>query len=553
MSLIRIAEAAEPSSPPTGRVYLYIDSADGIFKLKDDSGTVTPISDAQNVKVSSDDTSPGFLEGKIIAGSNKVAITVANNGADEDLVIDITPGNISHTGLADIGSNTHAQIDTHIASTSNPHSVTKTQVGLSNVTNDAQLKIASNLSDLNDASAARTNLGLGSIATQAASSVNITGGSITGITDLAVADGGTGASDAASARTNLGLTIGTDVQAYDAELAAIAGLTSAADRLPYFTGSGTAALATFTAAGRNLVDDADAAAQRTTLGLGQFATISPSNLQGGRIYLASGTPITLSTASSSTVYFGPYNGNTICIYNGTTWVPYTISEATLSLSGLTSGRNYDVFAYVNSSSLTFDLAPVWTNDTTRASAVTTLNGVTVNNASFTSVIRGHSVSANQAVLLGTIRTTGTTTTTGTATQMFIANARNRVPISLSKTASGGTHSYTSTTLRYWANDSTNRVEFVTPVSEFAFTAIVKATMLSGAGEIQATAVTIDGFSTVIATVGSFNAVYIESSGAGAISQTINTPGYHYCPVAESGGGSVANSFYAGVGEVIGWF
>lgn len=76
-----------------------------------------------------------------------------------------------------------------------------------------------------DASAQRTTLGLGSIATQAASAVAITGGSIAGITDLAVADGGTGASSASAARDNLGLTIGTNVQAYDADLTTWANIT----------------------------------------------------------------------------------------------------------------------------------------------------------------------------------------------------------------------------------------------------------------------------------------------------------------------------------------
>jgi hypothetical protein len=73
--------------------------------------------------------------------------------------------------------------------------------------------------------------------------------------------------NAATARANLGLTIGTHVQAYDAGLTSLAALGTTGDRIAYTTAADTWAEATLTAFGRGLIDDADASAARTTLGL----------------------------------------------------------------------------------------------------------------------------------------------------------------------------------------------------------------------------------------------------------------------------------------------
>lgn len=113
-----------------------------------------------------------------------------------------------------------------------------------------------------------------------AASANIRGAAGVGTGDMLKSENLSGLSNYTTARSNLGLTIGTDIQAYDAGLASIAGLTTAADRGIYTTALDTYATFTLTSAGRSLLDDASVSDMRTTLGLGDSATKNTGTASG---------------------------------------------------------------------------------------------------------------------------------------------------------------------------------------------------------------------------------------------------------------------------------
>jgi hypothetical protein len=143
----------------------------------------------------------------------------------------------------------------------------------------------------------------------------------------------------------------TTYQPLDADLTALAGLTSAADRVPYYTGDGTASLATFTSAARSLLDDASAANMRSTLGLGSMATqasgsvtITGGTMTGVDLGNATADNITLAAAlilangGSGTTTEIQGNGSADIIFNTPTSGTLLLSDASaLNGSNISSG------------------------------------------------------------------------------------------------------------------------------------------------------------------------------------------------------------------------
>ena len=200
------------------------------------------------------------------------------------------------------------------------------------ITGITDLAIADGGTGASTAADARTNLGLGTIATQAASSVTITGGSVTGITDIAVADGGTGASTAANARTNLGLVIGTDVLA---PTGSAANLTS----FPTFNQNTTGNAATVTT-NANLTGAVTSVGNATSLGsftsANLLAALTDETGTGSAVFATSPTLVTPALGTPSALVGTNITGTASGLTAGNVTTNANLTGAVTSVGNATS-------------------------------------------------------------------------------------------------------------------------------------------------------------------------------------------------------------------------
>lgn len=175
----------------------------------------------------------------------------------------------------------------------------------------------------------------------------------------------------------------------------------------------------------------------------------------GRLTLTTGTPVTVTdVTAATTVYFAPYGGCTsVSVFDGTTnWYAMDFAQVSIAVPA-TTVTMYDVFGYDNAGAFALELT-AWTNDTTRATALTTQNGVYVKTG------------ATTRLYLGSFRTTGVSgQTEDSATKSFLFNYYNRVEKVMRKADATASWAYTTATWRQSNAAAANQIEIVNGVPE----------------------------------------------------------------------------------------
>jgi hypothetical protein len=160
---------------------------------------------------------------------------------------------------------------------------------------------------------------------------------------------------------------------------------------------------------------------------------------------------TADVVSAGTLYAVPYVGNRIALYDGATWRVRTSAQFSLALT-LTSGKPYDIFCYDNAGVPTLEVL-VWTNDTTRATALTTQDGVLVKTG------------APTRRYLGTLYASGANTTEDSVTSRYLWNYDHRVARAMAVTDTTNNWSYTTATWRQANGSGSNQCTYVVGLAE----------------------------------------------------------------------------------------
>lgn len=213
----------------------------------------------------------------------------------------------------------------------------------------------------------------------------------------------------------------------------------------------------------------------TTSGtLGVNATLHPQ----GRLTLTTGVPVLTTTVSgAATVYYTPYHGNLVPIYDGTNFIPTAFAEvsqattdATKSPAAVGASKVYDIFCWVDTGPTNrCTRGPAWTNDTTRGYSLAFVGGIYLNNSSIT-----NGPASQRGTWVGTIRSNsgstidwiygsvGTTTQAGT---LYVWNLYERVLVNSAFGDSTASWTYNSTTWRQIRAQAADQISIVTGLSE----------------------------------------------------------------------------------------